>query len=169
MRKVIIFLPLLLIACFVGFLVWANISSRKSAAPTLPYTQKELSAGKESVQQTIDKEASRKVLLGDAMYNYIVSQKKGLMDALPDQFKTYSYEDEEATDSRTIVVSYRFRHHVDPKSLSADKIASFQRAYLKENQSILNAMKAAGIQQPQIKSVYYNTDGSYLYTLHGEG
>lgn len=145
-------------------------NGKKDTAETQNHepTTSEIKTAQSSVSATIPRENARTKLLGTAMLNYIISQKKGLIDAMPEQLKTYSYEDEEAIDANTIVVTYRARNQLNPTSITSQQIAVWQENYVKGIQFILQEMKKAGVKSPKVKSIHQNKDGSYLYTLHAE-
>jgi hypothetical protein len=169
-RVIIVAIPLLLILGLIVSLVWLHSTPDSSATKVSPKhpLSTELKAAQSSVETTIEREKDRIPLIGETMYHYIVSQKQGLISALPDQLKTYSYEDEEATNSNTIVVTYHYRDELDPSTLTSAAVAGYQANYTQEIQSILQAMKSAGIQNPHVRSIYYDEDGQYLYALHAE-
>ena len=136
-----------------------NSSSSTQNAPT----KSEITTAQSSIAETITNDYKRKDFLGDAMLNYIISQKQGLSSVMSKQLEIYSYEDEEATDSRTIIVNYIYRNQV--KVPTKEQIAGFEKTYQSDIQFILNDMEKAGITNPRVASVYKNKDGAYLYTL----
>ena len=84
------------------------------------------------------------------------------MERYSDIYSDYSLE---AQGARTMVYRYTFRNQVDPEQAESNMASLEGTLKTAANDIILPEMRSAGIEDPALKWVYQNPDGTIAMTI----
>lgn len=103
--------------------------------------------------------------IADPLQSYIDASR----DALQAEFDRYSdvYSDfsMEAEGSRTLVYRYTFRSQLDAAQARSNLASMDDTLEATANSVIFPEMRAAGIDDPVVKWIYHNSDGTIITTV----
>ena len=88
------------------------------------------------------------------------------MERYSDIYSDYSLE---AQGARTMVYRYTFRNHVDPEQAESNMASLEGTLKTAANDIILPEMRSAGIEDPALKWVYQNPDGTIVTVVYNSG
>ncbi len=113
-------------------------------------------------------EASREApdeSLADPLQSYIEASQPAVEAELDRYADIYSDFSIEAEGPRTLVFRYTFRNEVDAAQAQSNIASTNETLKALANESIFPEMKAAGIEDPEIKWIFQNPDGSVVASV----